>query len=594
MKTNGYLSKAIAWLAILAGLVVVATSTGWSAAVCPFCSAINLTFAEQMKANDIVVIAKLFQVPKPVDDPNAELPKAEFEISQILKGKEYVEPGMKFRTLLVGTYPIGHEFLVMGVDPPNVAWSTPMKTSPRINEYLNKIQSLPPSGPDRLAFFQQYFEDEESVLAFDAYDEFATASYDDLKALKDRMDHDQLVEWIKDPKISVNRRRLYLTMLGVCGTEEDIKMLEEFIRSGDRKKQAGLDALIASYLTLKGADGLPLIEETFLKDKDAEYVDTLSAVSALRFHGTDANIIPRERIVQSVRLLLDRPRMADMIIPDLARWQDWSVMDRLVELFKNSDEETNWLRVPVITYLRACPKPEAKQYIEELRKIDPDAVARADFFLNFDSAGDDWDDDTLEDDTNDVDGGGDTPSETGGEDKGGEPQGNGDTGSGGLTAASPERARVVNLVSVPVSIQSTVEDEDPLEPAVGNVTDPKKKVEATGTPEPATDGDDSLPGLTEVPEAQSAKQQPVSMPVAPEQQTTTLAPTGPPANSMATPRENGSSPSPSAQTATPPVASASPLVSRSWQIILIPMFASAVLFVLFWSVFNGWFERLIY
>ncbi len=170
-------------------------------------------------------------------------------------------------------------------------------------------------------------------------------------------------------------------MLGVCGTESDIELLEELIKSGDRKKQAGLDALIACYLTLKGETGVDLIESTFLTDPEVDYVDTLAAVSALRFHGTEVDIISKERIVTAVRHLLDKPKMADMIIPDLARWEDWTVMERLVEMFKNADDETNWLRVPVITYLRACPKPEAKAYIEELAKLDPDAVRRADFFI---------------------------------------------------------------------------------------------------------------------------------------------------------------------------------------------------------------------
>jgi hypothetical protein len=69
------------------------------------------------------------------------------------------------------------------------------------------------------------------------------------------------------------------------------------------------------------------------------------------------------------------------VIPDLARWQDWSVMDRLVKLFKNADDDSIWVRVPVINYLRACPLPEAKQHIEELAKIDPEAVKRASQFF---------------------------------------------------------------------------------------------------------------------------------------------------------------------------------------------------------------------
>ena len=41
-----------------------------------------------------------------------------------------------------------------------------------------------------------------------------------------------------------------------------------------------------------------------------------------------------------MRLLLDNPDFADQVIPDLARWEDWSVMDRLVEMFKAGDEKS--------------------------------------------------------------------------------------------------------------------------------------------------------------------------------------------------------------------------------------------------------------
>ncbi len=175
------------------------------------------------------------------------------------------------------------------------------------------------------------------------------------------MNHDKLVEWIKSPKIPVSRRRLYLTMLGVCGTQDDMPMLEEMIKSKDRQTKGALDALVAAYLTLKGPDGMPLVEDLFLKNKDAEYTDTYATIMALRFHGTEEKIIPRDRLLEGLRLMLDRPQLADLVIPDLARWEDWSVMDRLVELFKNSDDESSWVRVPVVNYLRACPLPEAKE-----------------------------------------------------------------------------------------------------------------------------------------------------------------------------------------------------------------------------------------
>jgi hypothetical protein len=131
---------------------------------------------------------------------------------------------------------------------------------------------------------------------------------------------------------------------------------------------------------------MPLVEELFLRNQQAEYADTYAAIMALRFHGSETDILPRERILQGLRLMLDRPQLADLVIPDLARWEDWTVMGRLVRLFKEADEKSSWVRVPVINYLRACPLPEAQQSIQELEKIDPAAVKRANTFFPFGAA----------------------------------------------------------------------------------------------------------------------------------------------------------------------------------------------------------------
>jgi hypothetical protein len=166
-------------------------------------------------------------------------------------------------------------------------------------------------------------------------------------------------------------------MLGVCGSKDDLPMLEEFIKSDDRDMKTALDATIACYLILAGPDGLSLVEERFLKNPDAEYTDTYAAIMALRFHGQETTVIPKERLAKSLEYMLDRPQLADLVIPDLARWEDWGVMDRLVTLFKEANEETSWVRVPVINFLKVCPDPRAKEHLDELAKIDPDAVKRA-------------------------------------------------------------------------------------------------------------------------------------------------------------------------------------------------------------------------
>ena len=79
--------------------------------------------------------------------------------------------------------------------------------------------------------------------------------------------------------------------------------------------------------------------------------------------------------------LIERPDLADLVIPDLARWGDWSQVEKLSELFKNANDDNLWVRVPVINYLRACPLPEAKEKLVELEKIDPASVKRAKTFF---------------------------------------------------------------------------------------------------------------------------------------------------------------------------------------------------------------------
>ena len=256
-----------------------------------------------------------------------------------------------------------------------------MRLNDQQNAYLTKLMTLPKDGAGRLTFFQRYLEDPDPTLAQDAYDEFARAPYATLKQLKPSMDHDQLVKRVEDPEMQASHRRLYLTMLGVCGSREDLPMLEKRMRRTDSQAKSGLDALIACYLTLRGPAGVELVEDLYLKKRDdnfsGDYADVYAAIMALRFHGSEGDVIPRERVLKAFAYLLDNPQMADLIIPDLARWGDWSKLGRLVDLFNQADAKSTWVRMPIINYVRACPRPEAKEVLKKFQEIDPEAVKRA-------------------------------------------------------------------------------------------------------------------------------------------------------------------------------------------------------------------------
>jgi len=198
------------------------------------------------------------------------------------------------------------------------------------------------------------------------------------------MDPTVLLNWIETPNIPSNRRRLYATMLGICGTPADASEIEKILLGEDLGDDAsdlrsGLDALIACYVVLVGPTGLDLIDKLFLdrSSRDIPFTETYAAVMALRFLGEESETIPRQRVLESLRLLLNEPKLADLVIADLARWQDWSVIEKLTAIYVDATPENIFVREPIVNYMKACPFPEAARALVKMREIDPEAVRRA-------------------------------------------------------------------------------------------------------------------------------------------------------------------------------------------------------------------------
>lgn len=393
MNTRSFLPRVPIRLsaALLAALGVLAFTANPVARACPFCTSVAQTFTEEMNSMQVVALGRLIEAPPVPEsasiDPTAPLPRAKFQVTEVIKGGEWLQKEAIVEVLYFGDANKERSYLLMATSDPKLptefGWSTPLGLTDRAVQYITHLPKLP-ADASRLEFFQNHLEDEDEMLTRDSYDEFAKAPYKDVIALGPKMHRDKLLSWVQDENVPASRKRLYYTMLGVCGKPEDAVLLEKLMLSEDRKAKAGLDAMIACFLLLKGADGLQQVEDQFLKNAKAEYADTYAAIMAIRFHGTEVSVVSKSRLVESLRYLLDRPELADLVIPDLAKWEDWAVMPRLVQLFKEADDKSSWVRVPVINYLRLCPLPEAKQAIEELAKIDPDAVKRAQTFFPLD------------------------------------------------------------------------------------------------------------------------------------------------------------------------------------------------------------------
>jgi hypothetical protein len=93
-----------------------------------------------------------------------------------------------------------------------------------------------------------------------------------------------------------------------------------------------------------------------------------------------------------MRVLLDRPELADLVIADLARWKDWEIQDRLMKLYGAADYNIPSIKRAIVRFMVASTKdgvpkdsskaiPEhvtkGKKFVELLRKKDPKTVGQA-------------------------------------------------------------------------------------------------------------------------------------------------------------------------------------------------------------------------
>ena len=402
--------------AVLALLVAAA------AAACPFCSAPSLTLTEQLAQSQVAVIAEWRDAVRGdgqtvaattlrIRDVLTPNPPPGVAAGQTVRLPSYraAEPGGLFLLLAndAETATATFEPKTFGEDAASLAdviprkdgelvWSSPIEVSPDAADYIASLppRSQPPS--ERLVFFMKYLEHPDDTVGNDAYSEFASAPYDVIRPLAGKMPVENLRKWVASPDTPPTRLGLYGLMLGLSGEASDLPLMERKITETTEEFRLGIDGVMGGYILLAGEPGLKLIEDTKLKDKSVLFSETYAAMQALRFlWSDDADVIPKERLRQAMRILLGRPEVADLVIADLARWADWSVMDEVRGLYEAEGYDTGSVKRAIIRYFMTAtqvktdpPPPELKakaaEILAALKEQDPKTYKAAErfFFLN--------------------------------------------------------------------------------------------------------------------------------------------------------------------------------------------------------------------
>lgn len=407
------------WLVAMGALLVFGSSAR-AVTCCPFCSAPSQTMAEQVaQADGVCLVQWVKGQPATEQDPGTTT----YEIVQVTKGpKDSVRKGDRITLSRHRNGKPGDLFLLMGTrlgKANTIEWGSPSEITEPAYQYVAQSPSPEMPAAKRLAYFVNFLEFPDQLISNDAFGEFANASYKDIAAIAPKMPRDKIRNWITRPETPPTRLGVYGMLLGLCGKPEDAKVLAEKIAPNSEDYRLGVDGMISGYLLLTGTPGLDNIDTWKIKDQKVAFSETYAAIMALRFmHDFAGGKIANERILQSIRLVLDRPDQADLIIVDLARWNDWSIQDRLMQLYGKA---TPGVKRAIISYMLASTKAKpgtsektadataslgavtasgaqspvtassdeskinyvdrGKKYLEELRKRDPRRVKDAERFF---------------------------------------------------------------------------------------------------------------------------------------------------------------------------------------------------------------------
>ena len=346
-----------------AGLVAVASALFAlnSAGACPFCSAPSLTLSEQVTQADDVVLVKWVggQAAKISDSGSTE-----FEVLDVVHQHEggKLAKGGKITLVRYRQAKSGDEFMLFGTKVEQaIEWGSPLEVSKTAYEYIRNSPKPTVAAADRLKYYLKYLETEDKMIADDAFGEFANAAYADVAKIAADLPREKLRKWVTTKDATPGRLGLYGMMLGLCGTEEDATKLEEKILEKTDDYRLGIDGIMGGYLLLTKDKGLAVLENEKLKNKQAPFSETYAAMQAVRFmwqYG-DNRITP-DRLRESMRTLLDRPELSDLVIADLSRMKDWSVQDKLMGMY---DEETNIPSVKraIVRYMLSSTRDTGKK-----------------------------------------------------------------------------------------------------------------------------------------------------------------------------------------------------------------------------------------
>jgi hypothetical protein len=254
--------------------------------------------------------------------------------------------------------------------------------SPAMVEYLSGAMALKAGDVvKQFAYFGRFLDHADPEISGDAFREFARAGDGEVVRAAKQLDPARLRKLLTNPQTPPDRLALFAYLLGGCGTPADADLLGRLLHQNDDNVSRAFAGLLAGYVQLRPDDGWRVLVGT-LVDSRQSFSRRLAALSTVRFFYRSQPAM-RPRAVQTVASLVPQGDLSDLAIEDLRQWGEWGLTSDVLAQFGKKSHSAPMVRRAIVRYALSCPRPEARQFVEQLRRSDPQLVQDVEESLEF-------------------------------------------------------------------------------------------------------------------------------------------------------------------------------------------------------------------
>ncbi len=248
-------------------------------------------------------------------------------------------------------------------------WSVPAGSA--VVDYLKGLLAINPRNPvARLRYCFDFLDHPEEEIAGDAHTEFSNASESEISLVAPKLPAAKLRRWLRDAKKSPSHQGLYAKLLGHCGTADDAALLRSLTERYMKEEAPGMAEALTGYILLKPKDGWLYLRRV-ISNPAIGFLQRYAALRAIRYlHDNRPDVIDKQSIIEAMKLGLDQPDLADIVIDELRKWQCWDLTGRILPLYGKPSHDSPVMRRAILRYATDCPRPEAVAFVAKHRKTD--------------------------------------------------------------------------------------------------------------------------------------------------------------------------------------------------------------------------------